>query len=467
MAGPSYLRSNFLGLPVLRRVVRNPWLPLGLQAFMLIVMGLLTWIGAITPVPGTENELLILRKTNLATLAVWGLWWPCMILGAVLAGRLWCAVCPMELVNRLGHLLGRRLGSTRLQLGAFLRAGWLILSLYVAMQFLVAGLALHRMPSYTAWMLGTMLLLALGSGLLIREERSFCKGFCPAQALLSVYGRFTPLQLDKVDASTCASCTTRECVQPGLRERFDARSCPSHLRPFERTASDGCVLCLQCVKVCPKANLGWGLRSSKPGSSAPELLKPYEAGFVLIAIGFVAHEVLGEIKGIETVFHAVPIWLNRLAPRVAFGWIEALWFLLLFPLAFWSLVALLARIQGNRQTTPSHLLSAATGAAPIVAIAHVGKALAKLGAWSGFLPLALREPIGVRTMASILSRQQAAPAALFGVSLVGWGMASAFAWLGIRALLNLKLPGEKRAQFSGQVLAFCLFLGGALAWIRN
>ena len=464
----SSLRKNLLALPALRRLVRSPWLPLSFQILMLLAMGFLAWIGGTTSVPGSEKEVLILRKTNLTTLAIWGLWWPCMILGALLAGRLWCAVCPMELVNRIGNALGRRMGSARFRLGPFLRAGWLILFLYVVLQFLVAGLALHRMPPYTAWMLGAMLLLAYGAGLVIREERSFCKAFCPAQALLSVYGRFTPLQLDKVDASTCEACTTKECVQPGLRDRFEARSCPSSLRPFDRTASDGCVLCLQCVKVCPKANIGWGWRSH-PDTGPMERLKPYEAGFVMIAIGFVAHELFGEVQGFETLFHAVPRWLNHLAPQVAFGWLEAFWFLLLFPLGFWSLATLLTRALDNRPSPKAILLAAATGAAPIVALAHAGKAMAKLGAWSGFLPLALREPTGIQTMQHILSDQMKAPSALYGVPAVGWAMALAPCWLAFRTFRGLAPSQEQNyrsAFLTGQIGAACLFLIAAIGWIR-
>ena len=466
MAGASSLRANFLALPGLRGMVASPWLPLGLQILMLLAMGGLAWLGGTTPVPVRGKEILILQKTNLTTLAVWGLWWPGMILGALVAGRLWCAVCPMELMNRVGHALGRRLGSARMKLGAFLRAGWVILFLYLVMQLLVAGLALHRMPPYTAWMLATMSGLALGSGLLIREERSFCKGFCPAQALLSVYGRFTPLQLDKVDASTCEVCTTRECIQPGLREAFDARSCPSSLRPFDRTASDGCVLCLQCVKVCPKENMGWGLTQSK--SPSLPLLKPYEAGFVMVAAGFVAHELLGEIAGLETLFHAVPKWLNHFAPTVGFGWFEALWFLGLFPLAFWTLVALLARALGHRQSIPSLFLAAATGAAPFVALAHAGKATAKLLGWVGYLPFALKDPVGLMTMNRILAGQGHAPKALLGTHPLGWALTLALLAGAIRNFRrrgDASESGSPKALLGGRAMAFALFLFVGVAWI--
>ena len=42
--------------------------------------------------------------------------------------------------------------------------------------------------------------------------------------------------------------------------------------------------------------------------------RPYEAFFVLFATGFVAHEIDGEVKWLDEVFHAVPRALHGLFP---------------------------------------------------------------------------------------------------------------------------------------------------------
>jgi hypothetical protein len=62
----------------------------------------------------------------------------------------------MELVNRIGDALARRVGWPRARLGTFLRAGWMIVMLYLLLQLLVAGISIHRVPHFTA-----VLLLAL------------------------------------------------------------------------------------------------------------------------------------------------------------------------------------------------------------------------------------------------------------------------------------------------------------------
>jgi hypothetical protein len=116
------------------------------------------------------------------------------------------------------------------------------------------------------------------------------------------------------------------------------------------------------------------------------LLQPYEAAFVMVALGFVAHEVIGEVEWLDSVFHFVPGELAALVPGVPFGWFEALWFLVLFPLAVWAAITGVSLLAGHRAGLRSLLLAAATGAAPIVAVAHLAKAVAKISAWGGYPP---------------------------------------------------------------------------------
>lgn len=94
-------------LPWLRRLWRPALFPLALQGMMLVAFALLlvNGLGHGTDLP--SEALLTFRKTNLTTLAVWGLWWPAMIAVALAFGRVWCTVCPMELVNRVGDALAR------------------------------------------------------------------------------------------------------------------------------------------------------------------------------------------------------------------------------------------------------------------------------------------------------------------------------------------------------------------------
>ena len=50
------------------------------------------------------------------------------------------------------------------------------------------------------------------------------------------------------------------------------------------------------------------------------LLSPAEAAFVMIGLGFVTHEVVGEVRWLDAYFHWVPRALHSLTPAAAFSW---------------------------------------------------------------------------------------------------------------------------------------------------
>ncbi len=457
---------NLLGYRPVRALVRAAAFPVTLQTIALAGVVFFIWNGwGIGPRHGAA-ELMTLRKTNLTTLFVWGLWWPGMIALALVLGRAWCTVCPMELVNRVGEEVARQVGWPRARLGRWLRAGWFIILGYLVLQVLVAGMSIHRVPHYTAVMLIVLLVGALGAGLLFREPRAFCRSLCPAGALLSVYGRYTPAQLDVRDPEVCKRCTTRDCVAAANRDRFDKRSCPSLLRPYAREQSDGCVLCFQCAKVCPHGNIGFGLTRRTAGVRRHRLLLPFEAAFVTFAAGFVAHEVIGEVKWLDEYFHTVPKALQQLAPSVKFGWFEALWFLVLFPLALWSVAAVGARVFTGRQSVRTLLLAAATGAAPVVAVAHLAKAAAKVASWGGFFPLALADPTGMETFRRIGDKALAAPAPWVGLAPLGWATLILLALVAWRSLRWVReASGEAaRAAYAGFAVTAVFFAATLLVW---
>ncbi|MEW6238886.1 MAG: hypothetical protein AB1656_26170 [Candidatus Omnitrophota bacterium] len=425
MNNNNQFHMDFLLIKPIQTLLRKPFFPLVFQIISLLFLMFFIWNGWGIGLAQSKQQTMTLRKTNLTTLFVWGLWWPGMIATALLAGRLWCTVCPMEFISRWGWAAGRLLGYNRVAITPWLRAGWLVVFAYLTLQFLVAGLSIHRVPHFTALMLIVLLALALLSGLLFREERAFCKTLCPAKALLSVYGRFTPIQIDVRDQAVCDACSTKDCRDPRKRERFDARACPSLARPDARKKGDECVLCLQCAKTCPHNNIGWGAAIHESASRRHLILRPYEAVFVMFAAGFVAHEVIGEMKPMDEYFHIAPQALNALIPSIGFGWFEALWFLFLVPALLWLAAAGLAYLLGHRGSWRDLLLAAATGAAPIIAVAHLAKALAKISSWGGFLPGALNDPAGIITLQRLENKILAAPIPLVDLSLLGWLMTAA------------------------------------------
>jgi len=468
MTDDKHFRFNLLSYAPVRAIVRWRFFPYAIQAALLILFAVLVGVGwGIGRASDEMSYLKILRKTNLTTLLIWGIWWPGMIFGAIFLGRFWCIICPIELVNNLAHRAAGALGLRGLRLPRWVTAGYVILLIYLTMQVLVGVFAIHRIPSYTAYMLVALPAVAVLSGLAFREPRSFCKGFCPANLLLSVYGRHTPLQLDTADPSVCKSCSTKDCISKKRERLWDGRSCPSGVPAFDRRQGDACVLCFQCAKACPKENVGYGLaRPEAPSRRRPILTLP-EALFIVCVSGFITHEVFTEIKPLEWLFHCVVNAVNtRTAGVLPYSVIHTAWYLLVFPAGLWLLVVAAVRLAGGGGMKRALLLSA-TAAAPAVAAAHLAKATAKLNSWVTYLPTALSHPVGVSAAKAIHEGAARAPGHLVEFKFIailavvlGSG-AAVFAWRQARRMLD---PEDiSRGRLAVAIVA-SMYIAVLLAW---
>ncbi len=168
---------NLLQIRPIRVLIQWPLYPYIFQIIALMVFVTLAIIGWGHFVPEYVNDKLY-AKTNIVNLVIWGLWWPSMVWLAVLFGRIWCTVCPLELVANGAERLGRRLGVRQLILGKWLRSGAVIVGLYAIIQLCVAGAHLHRIPAYTSLFLCSLLGVAGLVGFFFKD-RAFCRGFCP------------------------------------------------------------------------------------------------------------------------------------------------------------------------------------------------------------------------------------------------------------------------------------------------
>ncbi|MBM4161770.1 MAG: 4Fe-4S binding protein [Ignavibacteria bacterium] len=409
----SNFKVNLIAPQSVKRIVQNVLFPYALQFSALAVFALLIIVGLKTGGPESYGANLtpFLRKTNLTTLVVWGLWWPALIVVTIVFGRIWCLVCPMELVSNIANRASRLLGFQGVVLPAWLRKGFLVLVAYLALQLLVAGFQVHRTPLYTAYVLVGLLVLALLAGFLFREPRAFCNSFCPAALLLDTYGSLSPFSLEKARDDVCHGCITKDCIKSSNRHKIDARSCPSYLRPFDLRFHDPCVLCLQCVKVCPHANIGFGYLRSQARRQIPERAPLATVAFIFVACGFVSHELFAETPAMDKIFHFVPAWLSTQLDRPElFPWLEAVWFLAVLPAAVMSIVWLAAVCSKSTYAMSELLSRIGFSLVPVLAAGHAIKAMLKLNAWSAFLPGAMLEPDGMSAARNIVAgATQSAP----------------------------------------------------------
>ena len=338
---PSPQGFDLLKIRWIRSSIRSPLFPYVFQVAMLAVFVFLAIFSWQTyPPTGISDKLF--AKSNLVSLLVWGLWWPAMVWAAVLFGRVWCAVCPLELVANVTERLGRVLGIKQRILGKWLRSGLLIVGLFAAIQMLVPSIHLHRIPAYTSMFLWGLLATAAFVGFLFKD-RAFCRGFCPVGLLLSTYGRGAMLAVRPTTAKTCADCDGKDCVRACNRTKLDNRSCPSLLNPAKLNANTDCLVCGQCIKVCQPENMGLFVRRPFSSLDARESIASWPVTlFVMLVSGFVISELCSEWSSAQVVFQTVPkavaVWSGLTAQA---GWIEGIWTLLVVPSIVWSLLGVL------------------------------------------------------------------------------------------------------------------------------
>jgi len=129
----------------INRLFKKKYFLASLQFAALFVFILLI-SGAIRVTTNDKDFAVVLRNTNLSNLIVWSYWWPVIIFTAIIFGRFWCSICPMELITSFFGKIG-----FRRKPGNVLKSGWVITFFYALI--LVVGIhtfAIHRIPQYMA-----------------------------------------------------------------------------------------------------------------------------------------------------------------------------------------------------------------------------------------------------------------------------------------------------------------------------
>jgi len=409
---------NLLRSRCIRTMIVSPLFPYGIQTLLLtlfVFMAVFAW-GQFPP-DGVNDKLY--AKTNLVNLLIWGLWWPGMVWTAVLFGRVWCAVCPLELLANGTELLGRALGVRQRVLGRWLRSGALIVGIYAMIQMFVAGAHLHRIPAYTSVFLWGLLAVAALAGFFFKD-RAFCRGFCPVGQLLSTYGRGAMLAVRPDSQGKCAACSGKDCVRACNRTRLDARSCPSLLNPAKLRSSSDCLVCGQCIKICRPGSMGLYLRRPFHPADARQALASWPTTlFLMLVSGFVIGELCSEWRTAQAVFLWLPEEVTKWLGLSAYaGWIEGLWALFVVPLVVWPTLGALVLLSRGATNLTDAWRQLALPLAVLIAAGHMCKGLAKVASWAGFLPLAIQDPRGVDTALGLGIETIPQPASLLPMFIV-------------------------------------------------
>lgn len=168
------------------------------------------------------------------------------IFGPLLFGRGWCGyACWTAMV--LDFL------PYKVPAGPRKRAGWLRYVMFAASLVFVSALFLAHVGNierimFWAFIGGNVVYYAIGIALAfaLKDNRAFCKYVCPITVFLKPMSYFSLLRIT-CDHEKCVSCGTCRRVCPMEVDMLDdARS---------RKNGTECILCLECVKSCPKKAL--------------------------------------------------------------------------------------------------------------------------------------------------------------------------------------------------------------------
>ncbi|SNR77994.1 4Fe-4S binding domain-containing protein [Humidesulfovibrio mexicanus] len=372
---------------LLLAVFRHRLYPRLIQAAgLLIYLGLIWFaLGVFTP-QGMPPKAF--AQKHIVTLLLWGGWLPLTILATVFLGRIWCSICPLELVNRLGDRLGRTVFGKRASLPAALRGGMVSALLYSGLLVVTVSSKFIAVPHNAAVLLSLLLLAALATGFAF-GGRAFCTAICPASMLFRLFGRRGMLAL-RVEAA--------KAPPAGDARASSARGrCPANLDPARLGDSSPCTLCAQCLKT----GNGQDVRLTRAMPSTPDdNWEDYgwaATVFAFFFTGFALNELFQNWNTGGRHYWRIPSeFAGLFGIDPASGMVAALWSMLFVPAALWLLIGLAGRLSGvgasvkevwKRLTLP--LVSALVASQVVRAVTKSSQWLAGLPgafeAWTGRL----------------------------------------------------------------------------------
>lgn len=238
---------------------------------------------------------------NLAGTLPWIHWRALSVLALLVAGNLFCMVCPFTLARDMG----RNFVAANLSWPHWLRNKWLPAGLLLIYLWSYEAYSLWDRPALTAWIIAGYFAAAAAIDGMFRGA-NFCKYVCPIGQFNFLGSLVSPAEIRVRSTDVCRSCETYDCIRGN--ERY--RGCELHLFQPHKQGNMDCTFCLDCVSACPHENVGLmragGMRSTLEKVSKRTDVTVLAALFVFGAFVNAA----GMVAPVMRWEHAVHAWLN-------------------------------------------------------------------------------------------------------------------------------------------------------------
>ena len=228
-------------------------------------------------------------RGNVGTVLVWAVWWPALIASFFVAGRAWCAICPMAASGDFAQRLLRRFDASERRIPGWLKEhdATIVMAGFFLIIWVEEVAGMRRSPVATGF-----LLLAIISGALVTSllfpRRTWCRHLCPMGGLAGLCSTTSLLELRPTPDICSAKCKGHSCF------KGDAKTdgCPMFQHVMFVESNRDCVLCLNCVRLCPNGSPRLNVRMPARELWLSVAARPQVARFVVMLLGVLVGQAL-------------------------------------------------------------------------------------------------------------------------------------------------------------------------------
>ncbi|MCM2315543.1 MAG: sigma 54-interacting transcriptional regulator [Thermoanaerobaculia bacterium] len=219
---------------------------------------------------------------NIGTALVWAVWWPALILSFFFVGRAWCAICPMAASGELTQRLIRPWNKVERRIPAWLKENdvGVVTAGFFLIVWVEEATNMRRSPVATGFLLLTIIAGAVMTSALF-PRRAWCRHVCPMGGFAGLLSTSSLIELRPTQDICSAKCKGHTCYKGDAA----VSGCPMSQHVMFIESNSDCVLCLNCVRLCPSGspqlNVRIPARELWTGISA----RPQVAMLVVVLLG--------------------------------------------------------------------------------------------------------------------------------------------------------------------------------------